>query len=136
MPSSQPSTGRAVELPAAITVSPEPCSVTDLLPAAPGHSLASLQGWGPWQSHSPLGVPFQGSAGGAGPQSTVLAAHSAALGKSLPCPAASQAGSGRTPGLPSCAPLLHPITLAKGAGLACCRLCLQLLSWAVWKPYT
>lgn len=28
------------------------------------------------------------------------------------------------------------ITLAKGAGLACCRLCLQLLSQAVWKLYT
>lgn len=40
----------------------------------PGTPWPHCRGWGPWQSHSPLGVPFQSSAGGAGPQSILLCA--------------------------------------------------------------
>lgn len=116
----------------------------------PGTPWPHCRGWGSWQSHSPLGVPFQGSAGGAGPQSILLCA----AGSWVPtarCPllqlsatpslkvsavaGSTAASSGRTTALPSCAPSLHPDYTGKGAGLACCRLCLQLLNQAVWKPY-
>lgn len=143
----------SVELPAAITVPPEPCSVTDLLPAAAPSSQAlpglTAGAGGHGRATVPLVFPFRARLVEQGPKASCCVLRGAGCPlPDAPCSnsatpslkvsavsGSAAASSGRTTALPSCAPSLHPDYTGKGAGMARYRLCLQLLNQAVWKPY-